>query len=74
MVQDTLQPEIYASTVSVEGKTQLGGWSLSDSLEFEDDNPEIMDYSKLKDRMVYWAVSVVGESKWVDEVSTWFII
>jgi len=71
MVQDTLQPEIYASIVQKKGETKLGGWGLAESLELEEDEMADLDYANLKDRTAYWAVSVVGESEWVDKVSNW---
>ncbi len=61
MVQDTSpSPEVYLS--SLQGG-KCGGWGLAEDTVDENGKPDI-DYDKLKDRNVLWAVSIPGQSEW----------
>lgn len=67
MVQDTSQsPEIYVSVT----EDNYGGYGLyeKEAQNAEDSFGEHIDYSKLKEREVVWAVTVPGQTPWMREV------
>ncbi|KDQ60574.1 hypothetical protein JAAARDRAFT_31540 [Jaapia argillacea MUCL 33604] len=60
MVQDTSpSPEMYLSEV---GEGACGGWGMDATLN--ESEIGILDYSKLKECTVVWAVNVPGETDW----------
>ncbi|KZS89873.1 hypothetical protein SISNIDRAFT_416121 [Sistotremastrum niveocremeum HHB9708] len=62
MVQDTsYSPEVYLSEI----REQSGGWGLAESNEDALPPDELANYDNLDERTVLWAVSIPGESDWV---------
>ncbi|KAI0269853.1 mini-chromosome maintenance replisome factor-domain-containing protein [Gloeopeniophorella convolvens] len=67
LVQDTSpSPEMYLSRRK---NGSCGGWGLTDGLQDETDDGEL-DYSRLRDASVLWAVSVPGETEWYRAAAT----
>ena len=55
-----MSPEVYLS--STQGG-KCGGWGLAEEAAKAGDESKI-DYAKLKERGVVWAVSIPGQSDW----------
>ena len=66
LVQDTsLSPEIYLSRLR-DGK--CGGWGMTDTSQGDGDDSDF-DHNHLRDCLVFWAVSVPGETEWYQSAS-----
>lgn len=61
MIQDTsLSPEMYLAR---RGATQCGGWGLGQD-DTDAGNHDDIDLALVRERAVFWAVTVPGESAW----------